>query len=124
MNTSNRICDKIRSANSKIRHVGYYDNFGRILYDSIRPNTPPMEGTEEMHILNGTIASTLNLWDPATPLIGKVQTFIMIREKLTALAHTHMSPNEKGRYFLIVFEAGISLSEIGALRSLLEKELE
>jgi hypothetical protein len=124
MNSPISICDKIRSANSKIRHVGYYDNFGRILYDSIRPNTPPMEGTEEMHILNGTIASTLNLWDPATPLIGRVQTFIMIREKLTALAHPHMSPNEKGKYFLIVFESGISLSEIGGIRSLLDKELE
>ena len=124
MNTPNNICDRIRSANSKIRHVGYYDNFGRILYDSIRPNTPPMEGTEEMHILNGTIASTLNLWEPATPLIGKVQTFIMIREKLIALAHPNISPHEKSKYFLIVFEAGISLSDIGEIRSLLEKELE
>ena len=79
-----------------------------------------MEGTEEMHILNGTVASTLNLWSPASPLIGKVQAFIMIRDKLTALIY----PHEKGRYFLVVLEAGTSLSEIGKIRSSFEKELE
>ena len=81
MSLHRNICDKIRSSNSKIRHVGYYDPFGRILYDSIRPNTKPMEGTEEMHILNGTVATTLNLWSPASPLIGRVQAFIIIRKK-------------------------------------------
>ena len=114
------ICDKIRSSDSKIRHAGYYDHFGRILYDSIRPNTTPMEGTEEMHILNGTVASTLNLWGPASPMIGRVQAFIMIREKLTALIY----PHEKGRYFLIVFESGTALSEVGKVRSSLSNEIE
>ncbi len=120
MSLHRNICDKIRSSNSKIRHVGYYDPFGRILYDSIRPNTKPMEGTEEMHILNGTVATTLNLWSPASPLIGRVQAFIIIRKKLTALIY----PHEKGRYFLIVFEADIALSEIGKVRSSLDGELE
>jgi hypothetical protein len=115
-----KICDKIRSSNPKIRHVGYYDYFGRILYDSIRPNTKPMEGTEEMHILNGTVASMLNLWNPASPLIGKVQAFVMEREKLTALIYLH----EKGRYFLIVLEAGIGLSEVGKVKTSLKNEVE
>jgi hypothetical protein len=79
-----------------------------------------MEGTEEMHILNGTVASTLNLWSPASRMIGKVQAFVMIREKLTALIY----PHEKGRYFLIVFEAGTALSEVGRVRSLIRDEIE
>jgi hypothetical protein len=113
MEVPTALCDKIRSSNPTIRHVGYYDSFGRILYDSIRPNTKPMEGTEEMHILNGTVASTLNLWNPASPMIGKVKSFIMIREKLTALTY----PHEDGRYFLVVFEAGVPLSEVEELLS-------
>ena len=79
-----------------------------------------MEGTEEMHILNGTVASTLNLWNPARPLIGKVKAFIMEREKLTALIY----PHQKGRYFLIVLEAGIGLTEVGKVRTSLENEVE
>jgi len=79
-----------------------------------------MEGTEEMHILNGTVAATLNLWSPASPMIGRVQAFIMIREKLTALIY----PHEKGRYFLIVFEAGTALFEVGKVRSSLSNEIE
>ena len=78
-----------------------------------------MEGTEEMHILNGTVASMLNLWNPASPMIGKVQTFIMEREKLTALIY----PHQKGRYFLIVLEAGIGLSEVGKVKTSLENEI-
>lgn len=79
-----------------------------------------MEGIEEMHILNGTVASMLNMWIPASPLIGKVTGFIMIREKLTAL----ICPHEDGHYFLTIFEASTTLSEIETARSFLAKELE
>lgn len=113
-------CDTLRSSNPRIRHTGYYDGFGRILCDSVRPDTKPMEGVEEMHILNGTVASMLNLWNPASPLIGKVTGFIMMRERLTALIY----PHEEGRYFLTIFEAGTGFSEIETAQSLLVKELE
>ena len=113
------LCDNVRALDPRIRHVGYYDGFGRIQYDSIRPNTKPMEGTEEMHILNGTVASTLNLWNPASSMIGKVKSFVMIREKLTAL----MSPHKDGYYFLVVFEAGIALSEVDKIRIYLENAI-
>ncbi len=119
METPTTICDRIRSSDSRIRHVGYYDSFGRILYDSIRPNTKPMEGTEEMHILNGTVASTLNLWNPASQLIGKVKSFVMIRERLIAL----ILPHVEGQYFLVVFEAGTDLTQVESTRSALEEEI-
>jgi hypothetical protein len=113
------LCHKARSLNPKIRHVGYYDDFGRILYDNVRQNTKPMEGTEEMHILNGTVAAMLNLWNPASSLIGKVRSFIMIREKLTALIY----PQIEGHYFLVVFEATTEISEVEAVRSFFEQAL-
>ena len=53
----------MRKLDRRIRHVGYYDGFGRILYDSIKENQVYLEGVEEMHILNGTVAMSLNLWD-------------------------------------------------------------
>jgi len=112
MNVQREICDRLRSSDRKIRHVGYYDGFGRILYDSIRPGTTPMEGTEEMHILNSTVASTINLWNPARELIGKTTSFIMIREKLVAL----IVPHRKANYFLIVFEAGTPMEKVERVR--------
>ena len=112
MNVPREICDRLRSSDRKIRHAGYYDGFGRILYDSRRPGLKPMEGTEEMHILNGTVASTINLWNPARELIGKTTSFIMIREKLVAL----IVPHQKASYFLIVFEAGTPVARVEKAR--------
>ena len=67
-----KICDNVRKSVKRIRHVGYYDRFGRILYDSIGYKTA-LENTEEMHILNGTTASMLNLWRPASILIAMLK---------------------------------------------------
>jgi hypothetical protein len=117
MEIPSSLCDTVRVSNPKIRHVGYYDGFGKILYDSIRPNTKPMEGTEEMHILNGTVALTLNLWKPASSMIGNMKSFVMIREKLIAL----IAPHNEETYFLVVFEAGTDLSEIDKVRISLEE---
>ena len=110
------MCDKIRSSEKRIRHVGYYDGFGRIIYDSIRPNREPMENTEEMHILNGTVASTLNLWKPASKLVGDTQAFIMIREKLVGL----IVPHKEGNYVLAIFEKDTDLSVVEKARKLLK----
>jgi len=113
------LCDRIRKLDRRIRHAGYYDGFGRILYDSIRENRIPLEGVEEMHILNGTVASTLNLWRPASPLIGKVESFIMIREKIVGLIVPHKNQN----YFLVIFEAATPLTAIEKIRSKMLKTL-
>jgi hypothetical protein len=101
-------CDRLWASNERIRHVGFYDGLGRILFDSIRPRRIALEGTEEMHILNGTIASMINLWNPSQDLIGKTLSIIMIKEKLIAL----IVPQKEGKYFLIVLEAGTPLESV------------
>ena len=113
------ICDDVRKSDRKIRHLGYYDSFGRILYDSIREKLIHLEGTEEMHILNGTMASMLNLWKPASPLIGKVQSFIMIREKIVGL----IIPHDRGNYFLVIFEARTPIQNVEKARARLNRLL-
>ena len=56
-----------------------------------------MEGIEEQHILNGRVATMLSIWRPADSIIGKIEGFVMIREKLVAL----ILP-EGNNYFLVV----------------------
>lgn len=113
------ICDTVRESDRRIRHVGYYDGFGRIIYDSVRPNRKPMENTEEMHILNGTVASTLNLWKPANKLIGKVTSFVMIRDKLVGV----IVPYRNSNYVLVIFEKNTKLDRVEKVRSQLLKAL-
>ena len=108
-----KLCDRIRKLDRRIRHVGRYDRLGRILYDSIRENRTPLEGTEEMHILNGTVASMLNLWLPANSLLGKIESFIMTREKIVALIVPHTDKD----YFLVVFEGGSPLKVVEQTRT-------
>ena len=114
-----KLCDKIRKLDRSIRHAGYYDGFGRILYDSIRENSTPLEGDEEMHILNGTVASMLNLWQPASPLLGKLEGFVMIREKIVGL----IVPHRKQNYFLVIFEGGTPLKKVEQIRAKLGSEM-
>lgn len=106
------VCDSVRSSDTRIRHVGYYDGFGRIIYDSIRQNRTPMENTEEMHILNGTVAMTLNLWKPASKIIGETQAFIMMKDKLVGL----IVPHKKNNYVLAIFERGTDLRRVEKAR--------
>ncbi len=76
-------CDNVLASNRKIRHVGYYDSFGKVLCDSSRENMEGLkgEGVEEMHILNGTAASTLVLWKRSDFLLGRLNAFIMIKRE-------------------------------------------
>lgn len=114
-----RICDKIRDEYRQIRHVGCYDFLGKILSDSPKENLVPLEGIEEMHILNGTVASTLALWKSSDHLIGKLQAFIMIREKIVAL----IAPRgDMSSYFLAVFEKETPISVIDAVLSKVTNE--
>ena len=108
-----------RKSDRRIRHVGYYDSFGRILYDSTREKMIPLEGVEEMHILNGTIASTLNLSKPASPLIGEVESFIMIRRKIVGL----IVPHHRGNYLLAIFEARTPIQIVEKARARLNRLL-
>lgn len=117
MQDARGICERVRSSDQRIRHVGYYDEFGRILYDSIRENTQAMEGIEEQHILNGRVATMLSIWKPADSIIGKIEGFVMIREKLVAL----ILP-EGNNYFLVVFEAGTPLETLDKIRIMLLRE--
>jgi hypothetical protein len=106
-----RTCDQIRDQNKQIRHIGCYDFFGKILFDSPRENLVHLEGIEEMHILNGTVASTLALWKSPDHLIGNLQALIMIREKIVLLV---VPRSDRRSYILAVFEKGtpISLAEV------------
>lgn len=113
------MCDSIRSSDRRIRHVGYYDGFGKIIYDSIRPNTEPMENTEEKHILNGTVASTLNLWKPASKFVGDAHAFIMIRDKLVGL----IVPHKKDTYVLTIFDKGTDMARVEKARTKLLRAL-
>jgi hypothetical protein len=95
--------------------VGYYDSFGRSLYDSGREGPIKLEGegTEEMHILNGTAASTLELWKRSVDLLGRMNAFIMIMEKVVDLIVPH---RDTGAYFLVVFDKDAPVSEVEKTR--------
>ena len=108
-------CDKVRASSNKIRHVGYYDSFGKVLYDSGREGVVLLEGegVEEMHILNGTAASTLTLWKRSDDLLGRMNAFIMIREKIVDLIMPHLDTDS---YFLVVFDKDTPISEVDRAR--------
>ena len=93
---------------------------GKIIHDAIRENTTPMEGDEEKHILNGTVASTLTLWKSSDHLIGGLQGFVMIREKMVAL----IVPLKSQNYFLVVFEKGTDLQTVESTRAKLLEAIE
>ena len=78
-----------------------------------------MENTEEMHILNGTVAMTLNLWKPASKLVGETRTFIMIKDKLVGL----IVPHKKNNYVLAIFERNTDLRRVEKARIKLLKAL-
>ena len=113
------ICDRVLVSNRNIRHVGYYDTFGKVLCDSSRANLEGLkgEGLEEMHILNGTAASTLVLWNRADFLLGALDALIMIREKVVDLIVPH---GEEGAYFLVVFDKGSPTSEADEARLMIK----
>jgi hypothetical protein len=110
-----RICNAIRPISEKIRHVGYYDSFGKVLYDTERDVLEPLkgEGMEEMHILNGTAASTLVLWKRSDFLLGRLDAFIMIRDKIVDLIAPH---GDTGSYFLVVFDKDTSVADVERVR--------
>ena len=112
------ICDIVRKSDKRIRHVGYYDRFGRMLYDSIGYKTA-LENTEEMHILNGTTASMLNLWGPASTLIGKVESLTMKRQKIIGL----IIPTKHDNYFLAIFEAKTPITIVEKTRVAIEESM-
>ena len=113
-----KICDKVRKSDKRIRHVGYYDGLGRILYDSIG-YTESIEDNEETHILNGTVASTLNLWKPADNVIGEAKAFVFITEKIVGL----IVPVKNGNHLLAIFEAKTPLAFVEETRAMIELEL-
>lgn len=108
-------CDSVRSKFENIRHVGYYDSFGKVLYDSSRQQLEPLkgEGIEEMHILNGTAASTVVLWKRSDHLLGHLDAFIMIRSKIVDLI---IPQDHTGSYFLIVFDSDTPISRVEEAR--------
>lgn len=107
------ICDEIRRGYEQIRHVGFYDFLGKILYDSQRDQLVPLEGVEEMHILNGTVATTLALWKRSDHLIGESLAFIMIRKKIVGLI---VPRTDDGSYFLAIFEKETPISVVEKVR--------
>jgi hypothetical protein len=115
-------CDRVLASNKKIRHVGYYDSFGKILCDSSREKLAQLEGegVEEMHILNGTAASTLVLWKRSSYLLGKLNAFIMILGKIVDLI---VPDGDTGSYFLVVFDNDATSSEVEQARMSLVDEL-
>ena len=113
-----KICDSVRKSDKRIRHVGYYDRLGRILYDSIGYEKA-LEDTEEMHILNGTVASMINLWRPSSSLIGDIDSFIMIRKKIVGL----IVPVDHGNYLLTIFEAKTPIEVVEKSRLTIEAEI-
>src|SRR5712692_2563472 len=96
------------SSDKRIRHVGYYNSLGRILHDAIRENTKPMEGEEEKHILNGTVASMITLWRASDQIIGEIEGFVMMRERMVGL----VVPLKSGNYFLVVFDKETGLDAV------------
>jgi hypothetical protein len=113
-------CDSILAKYKDIRHAGYYDSFGKILYDSGREKLKPLEGegVEEMHILNGTAASSIVLWKRSDYLLGRLDALIMIMGKVVDLIVPH---RDTGSYFLAVFDNETPTSEVEKVRlSILE----
>jgi hypothetical protein len=108
-------CSKVLAQSKKIRHVGYYDSFGRVLYDAGREKLEPLkdEGVEEMHILNGTAASTLTLWKRSECLLGGMNALIMLLGKVVDLI---VPETETGSYFLVVFDNDTSMAEVERVR--------
>jgi len=108
------VCNMVLTSNSKIRHVGYYDSFGKVLCDSARDASVSLEGEgiEEMHILNGTAASTLALWKRSVFLLGHMDALVMITEKVVDL----IVPRKDDSYYLVVFDAGTSVTIVGEAR--------
>lgn len=111
IDNAKRTCDKVLARSKKIRHVGYYDSFGKVLYDVGREKLEPLkgEGIEEMHILNGTAASTLLLWKRSDYLLGRMNALIMIMGKVVDLI---IPQHDTGAYFLVVFDPDTQTSEV------------
>jgi len=107
-------CDALQKHYREIRHIGYYDFFGKITYDRQRDNLQPLEGTEEMHILNGNVATTLGNWKRSDFLLGRLDGIIMIREKITVLMVPRYTTDS---YFLAVFNKNTPVSDIEKVRS-------
>jgi len=110
-----QICDSVLAKSKMLRHVGYYDSFGKIICDSSRGQLEPLkgEGVEEMHILNGTAASTVELWKRSDYLLGRLDAFIMIMGKVVDLI---VPQKETGSYFLAVFDPQTPMSEVEQVR--------
>jgi len=108
-------CDAALTQSKKLRHAGYYDSFGKVLYDKSRDILEPLkgEGLEEMHILNGTAASTLELWKRSDYLLGRMDALIMIMGKVVDLI---VPEKNTGFYFLAVFDNDTPLSEVERVR--------
>jgi len=108
-------CNNVLAKSKKLRHVGYYDLFGKILCDSGREQLEPLkgEGVEEMHILNGTAASTVALWKRSDYLLGRLDAFIMIMEKVVDLI---VPQQDTGSYFLAVFDPETPMAEVERVR--------
>jgi hypothetical protein len=114
-------CGRILSQSKKIRHVGYYDSFGKVLYDIGREKLEPLEdeGLEEMHILNGTAASTLVLWKRSDYLLGRLDALIMVMGKIVDLI---IPQHDTGAYFLVVFDKDTPLPEVERVRLSVESD--
>jgi hypothetical protein len=108
-------CAKVLANHNKIRHVGYYDSFGKILGDSSREKLAPLEGegAEEMHILNGTAASSIVLWKRSDYLLGRLDAIIMIMDKVVDLI---VPQKDTGAYFLVVFDKETPTSDVERAR--------
>jgi len=115
LNDAKLSCDGILLESQKIRHVGYYDSFGKVLYDHGREQLEPLqgEGLEEMHILNGTAASSLVLWQRSKYLLGQLDALIMIMGKVVDLMIPQL---DTGGYFLVVFDKDTPTSEVDRVR--------
>lgn len=116
-----KCCDETRKKWRRIRHLGYYNEMGRILYDSRRDGLVPLEGEEEKHILNATVASTLSLWRRSDRILGPTEAIIMMRGRITALM-IPISPRS-GNYLLSVFDKDTPISYIEKVRSQIARHL-
>lgn len=114
-------CQTVRTEFTRIRHIGYYDSFGKVLYDTSREQLEPLkgEGLEEMHILNGTAATTLDIWKRSATLLGRMDFLVMALEKVVDL----LVPHDGGSYFLIVFDSGVPLGDVEAVRKSIGRAL-
>ena len=76
-----------------------------------------MESIEEQHILNARAAITLSVWKPADSVIGSMESFIMIMNKLIGL----FVPHSVDYYFLVIFESGVPLEDVEKARYKLQQ---